>query len=332
MGNVVDTGNVTTTGNVAWRRGTMTFSPIISAAGADPDSAATDPAGTVVDPAAAVPQPAVAANSGSGPGQPATAAASYTGPASGQTGSPASYTGPAAGQPGPVAQTGSPADQTGSPADQTGSPADQTGSSVGQTGSPAGQADSAAGYADPYSTAQTGAATGQGDYSAAEQGGYSSDQGAYSAGSAQQDDAGAAWPHQTFLELGALPTAAPCARLHTTLVLWEWDLGTLVRAAGLVVSELVSNAVQASLELTGSRFAGVWTPGTPPVRMWLSADDQRVVIQVWDGSDRPPVPQLVDPEADSGRGLLLVGALSAEWGCYTPEKSSGKVVWAVVTG
>ena len=276
----------------------MTFSPIISAAGADPDSAATDPAGTTVDPAAAVPQPAVAADSGSDPGQPATAAASYTGPASGQTGS-----------------------------------------ASGQTGSPAGQPDSAASYADPYSTAQTGAATGQAGYSAAEQGGYSTDRGAYSAGSsadaagsAQQDDAGAAWPHQTFLELGALPTAAPCARLHTTLVLWEWDLGTLVRSAGLVVSELVSNAVQASLELTGSRFGGLWTPGTPPVRMWLSADNQRVVIQVWDGSDRPPVPQPVDPEADSGRGLLLVGALSAEWGCYTPEKSSGKVVWAVVTG
>ena len=289
----------------------MTFSPIISAAGADPDSAATDPAGTAVDPAAAVPQPAVAADSGSDPGQPATAAASYTGPASGQTGSASGQTGSASGQ---------------------------TGSASGQTGSPAGQPDSAASYADPYSTAQTGAATGQAGYSAAEQGGYSTDRGAYSAGSsadaagsAQQDDAGAAWPHQTFLELGALPTAAPCARLHTTLVLWEWDLGTLVRSAGLVVSELVSNAVQASLELTGSRFGGLWTPGTPPVRMWLSADNQRVVIQVWDGSDRPPVPQPVDPEADSGRGLLLVGALSAEWGCYTPEKSSGKVVWAVVT-
>jgi len=285
----------------------MTFSPIISAAGADPDSAATDPAGTAVDPAAAVPQPAVAADSGSDPGQPATAAASYTGPASGQTGSASGQTGSASGQ---------------------------TGSASGQTGSPAGQPDSAASYADPYSTAQTGAATGQAGYSAAEQGGYSTDRGAYSAGSsadaagsAQQDDAGAAWPHQTFLELGALPTAAPCARLHTTLVLWEWDLGTLVRSAGLVVSELVSNAVQASLELTGSRFGGLWTPGTPPVRMWLSADNQRVVIQVWDGSDRPPVPQ-----PDSGRGLLLVGALSAEWGCYTPEKSSGKVVWAVVTG
>jgi hypothetical protein len=306
-GNVVDTGNVTATGNVAWRRGTMTFSPIISAAGADPDSAATDPAGTAVDPAAAVPQPAVAPDSGSGPGQRATTAG-YPGSAAGQTGSP----------------TG-----------QTGSPTGQTGSPTGQTDSAADQADSAAGYADPYSTAQTGAATGQGGYSATEQGGYSAGQGAYSADaadSAQQNDAGAAWPHQTFLELGALPTAAPCARLHTTLVLWEWELGTLVRAAGLVVSELVSNAVQASLELTGSRFAGVWTPGTPPVRLWLSADYHRVVIQVWDGSDRPPVPQPVDPEADSGRGLLLVGALSAEWGCYTPEKSSGKVVWAVVAG
>ena len=69
----------------------------------------------------------------------------------------------------------------------------------------------------------------------------------------------------------------------------------------------MSNAVQASAGLTGSRFAGQWAPGTPPVRVWLSADEHRVVIQVWDGSDRPPVPQPVEPEADSGRGLLLVG-------------------------
>ncbi len=147
-----------------------------------------------------------------------------------------------------------------------------------------------------------------------------------------EEEPGAPWPHQSFLELGALTTAAPCARLHTTLVLWEWHLGALVRTAALVVSELVSNAVQASAGLTGSRFAGEWAPGIPPVRLWLSADEHRLVIQVWDGSDRPPVPQPVAPEADSGRGLLLVGSLSAEWGCYTPEKSSGKVVWAVVTG
>lgn len=141
---------------------------------------------------------------------------------------------------------------------------------------------------------------------------------------------GVAWPHQSYLELGALPTAAQCARLHTKLVLWEWDLGALAQTAALVVAELVTNAVQASVELTSSRFAGQWAPGTPPVRVWLSADERRVVIQVWDGSDQPPVPQSVEPEADAGRGLLLVGSLSAEWGCYTPEKCSGKVVWAVV--
>ncbi len=269
----------------------MTFSPIISAAGTVPDSAAADPAGAAPDPAAAVPDPAVTPGPGINSGQPAEPAAqtSHAGSAAGQ----GAYS--ATGQAGPVS------DQADSPAGYAGSTA-HGGHSAGQAGSDAGQGAGAADYAET------------------------------AADSGQADEAGTAWPHQSFLELGALPTAAPCARLHTTLVLWEWELGTLVHTAGLVVSELVSNAVQASAGLTGSRFAGHWAPGTPPVRVWLSADDHRVVIQVWDGSDRPPVPQPVEPEADSGRGLLLVGAVSAEWGCYSPEKSSGKVVWAVVTG
>ena len=214
---------------------------------------------------------------------------------------------------------GSSADQGAYAADQAGSSADQGAYAADQAGSSADQG--------AYAADQAGSSADQGAYSA-----EYADSATHAADSGQADEAGAAWPHQSFLELGALPTAAPCARLHATLVLLEWDLGALVRTAGLVVSELVSNAVQASTGLTGSRFAGYWAPGIPPVRMWLSADDHRVVIQVWDGSDRPPVPQPVEPEADSGRGLLLVGALSAEWGCYTPEKSSGKVVWAVVTG
>jgi hypothetical protein len=270
----------------------MTFSPIISAAGTVPDSAAADPAGAAADPATAVPNPAVAPDPGINSGQPgSTSHGSYS--------------------------------------------ADQPDSAAGHGGYSADQPDSA-GHG-RYSADQPDSA-GHGRYSAdqpdsaAEQGGYSADYADTAADSGQADEAGTAWPHQSFLELGALPTAAPCARLHSTLVLWEWQLGALVRTAGLVVSELVGNAVQASAGLTGSRFAGHWAPGTPPVRMWLSADDHRVVIQVWDGSDRPPVPQPVEPEADSGRGLLLVGALSAEWGCYTPEKSSGKVVWAVITG
>jgi hypothetical protein len=269
----------------------MTFSPIISAAGIVPDSAAADPAGAAPDPAAAVPDPAVTPGPGINSGQPAEPATqtSHAGSAAEQ----GAYSA--------TAQASSVSDQADSPAGYAGSTA-HGGHSAGQAGSDAGQGADAADYADT------------------------------AADSGQADEAGTAWPHQSFLELGALPTAAPCARLHTTLVLWEWELGTLVHTAGLVVSELVGNAVQASAGLTGSRFAGHWAPGTPPVRVWLSADDHRVVIQVWDGSDRPPVPQPVEPEADSGRGLLLVGAVSAEWGCYSPEKSSGKVVWAVVTG
>jgi len=272
----------------------MTHSPIISAAGTVPDRAAP-PA-----PASAVPDPAVAASTDATlPG--ATVPGTTPAPASAvpDPADAASDPGTSHGQPaGPAAETSYPYTTTGS--------AD---SAPGHAGS--------ASDASEYATGYAGSAT------------YAAE---YATDSAQQDDAGTAWPHQTFLELGALPTAAPCARLHTTLVLWEWELGTLVRTAGLVVSELVSNAVQASAGLTGSRFAGYWAPGIPPVRVWLSADDHRVVIQVWDGSDRPPVPQPVAPEADRGRGLLLVGALSEEWGCYTPEKSSGKVVWAVVSG
>ncbi len=59
--------------------------------------------------------------------------------------------------------------------------------------------------------------------------------------------AGAArWPNHSTLELGALPSAVPCIRLHTTLVLREWQLAGLADAAELVASELATNAVQAS--------------------------------------------------------------------------------------
>jgi hypothetical protein len=38
------------------------------------------------------------------------------------------------------------------------------------------------------------------------------------------------WPLQSFLELGALPGAVPCARLHTRHLLWEWGWPALPRA------------------------------------------------------------------------------------------------------
>jgi anti-sigma regulatory factor (Ser/Thr protein kinase) len=138
-------------------------------------------------------------------------------------------------------------------------------------------------------------------------------------------------PH-TYLELGALPTAVPCARLHVKHVLREWDMERLADTVELVVSELVTNAMRASADLTGSQFAGHWAPGVPPVRLWLASDGDYAVVQVWDANDQLPVRQHAPLDAESGRGLLLVESLADDWGSYTPEASSGKVVWAVVSG
>jgi hypothetical protein len=88
----------------------------------------------------------------------------------------------------------------------------------------------------------------------------------------------------------------------------------------------------ASTGLTESRYLGRWAPGVPPVRIWLCSDDQRVLVQVWDGNNREPVSQRPDVEAESGRGLWLVETLSESWGTYALEDTTGKVTWASVTG
>jgi anti-sigma regulatory factor (Ser/Thr protein kinase) len=134
------------------------------------------------------------------------------------------------------------------------------------------------------------------------------------------------WPRCSVLALGALPTAVPCARLHARQVLWEWRLGALREEAELVVSELVTNAVQAT--------AGRQLPA--PVRLRLSSDGSGALVEVWDADPRPPQPRAVDIDgvpdlvAESGRGLLLVAALSARWGWYPERQCGGKVVWAVL--
>jgi hypothetical protein len=138
------------------------------------------------------------------------------------------------------------------------------------------------------------------------------------------------WPLRSYLELGALPSAVPCARLHAKHVLWEWGLKSFSDSVELVVSEFVTNGQRASAGLIGSRYHGEWRPGVPPIRLSLSSDKERVLVEVWDGDDRMPELQGDDLLAESGRGLLLVATLSTEWGTYRPEGTSGKCVWACV--
>ncbi len=130
------------------------------------------------------------------------------------------------------------------------------------------------------------------------------------------------WPLHSFLELGALPGAVPCARLHAQQLLWEWGLAALTDSTELIVSELVTNAVQASRV----------TPQTAPVRLWLLSDKAQVLVLVWDPSPHPPVQTAISDETENGRGLLLVEALSEQWDWYyPPDEEAGKYVWAQIT-
>ena len=135
------------------------------------------------------------------------------------------------------------------------------------------------------------------------------------------------WPLQSFLELGALPSAVPCARLHTRHVLWDWGVSSLIDSTELLVSEIITNAVHISREMDQAA-----------VRLWLLCDRARVVVLAWDPSPLPPVAVTPDADTENGRGLLLVEAISEQWGWYFPTGHStahapdqhGKVVWAVV--
>jgi anti-sigma regulatory factor (Ser/Thr protein kinase) len=126
------------------------------------------------------------------------------------------------------------------------------------------------------------------------------------------------WPLQDVLELGAVLSAVPCARRHARQVLREWGIAGLADSAGLLVTELVANAVTASRDM--APVSGV--------RLWLLSDSAQILILVWDPSLQPPVLAEVTGEAEHGRGLKIVEAVSRQWGWYA--SGTGKFVWAIL--
>src|SRR6185312_10766634 len=128
------------------------------------------------------------------------------------------------------------------------------------------------------------------------------------------------WPLRDTLILEAAADAVPLARAHLRQLLSGWGRGELSPDASVVVSELVTNAVTASRE---RRLAAA------PVLVWLGSDSCCLLLAVADVSPRPPVRLNLGAEAEGGRGLALVEALSTRWGWY-PASITGlrKVVWA----
>ena len=119
--------------------------------------------------------------------------------------------------------------------------------------------------------------------------------------------------------LSAIASSPRTARVAARSLLAEWGLVNLTESVELIVGELVTNAVCASMEHD--------IPSSVGFRM--SASGSTVLIEVWDDDPRVPVMnEQIDADSENGRGLLLVASVSASWGWKVLQQ--GKVVWAEV--
>lgn len=108
-------------------------------------------------------------------------------------------------------------------------------------------------------------------------------------------------------------TTAAAVRRFVDTTLAEWDASHRIDDVRLVASELVTNAIRhvgSDITVTLTRPAG------------------RLRVAVADGGTTCPSVVTADATAASGRGLRLVEAIAADWGCE--RRPDGKIVWADV--
>jgi anti-sigma regulatory factor (Ser/Thr protein kinase) len=90
-----------------------------------------------------------------------------------------------------------------------------------------------------------------------------------------------------------------------------WGLADLVDRAELLTSEVVTNAI---------------AHAHSPVRLVVEAQSSSAVVEVKDTAQTQVVAEGGEvAEADYGRGMVLVDALSDRWGWW--EEEGGKVIW-----
>jgi anti-sigma regulatory factor (Ser/Thr protein kinase) len=115
--------------------------------------------------------------------------------------------------------------------------------------------------------------------------------------------------------LPADPQSAAAARVHVRAALNRHGLADYCADAEVIASELVTNAITHA--------------GPPACRLELvRLPGGAVAVIVADSSTRLPVQCDAAEFAEHGRGLRLVAALSARWGCTAHE--NGKSVYAVL--
>jgi anti-sigma regulatory factor (Ser/Thr protein kinase) len=118
------------------------------------------------------------------------------------------------------------------------------------------------------------------------------------------------WSHETLLDAHA--TSASHARAFVTGHLVAHDLADMVDDLRLVVSELATNALHHAQS---------------PFTVRLRAFEATLRLEVVDGSDVVPSAVAAGPLDTYGRGMVIVQAVSRDWGTL-PRATGGKSVWA----
>jgi anti-sigma regulatory factor (Ser/Thr protein kinase) len=142
----------------------------------------------------------------------------------------------------------------------------------------------------------------------------------------RQDPKSRRWLHENAQAFGPYDSTVPTARTHTRVVLAEWGMAHMATVVELVLSELVTNALQAT-----------WRFGLDaPVTVRMLADRSWLVLEVWDGVQAAPELResdvsidLDDDESDGhGNGLVIVATMCHRWG-FARRPEGGKVVYAI---
>ncbi len=128
-------------------------------------------------------------------------------------------------------------------------------------------------------------------------------------------------------------SAVAAARAEVEAAICAWCVPVDPDVAILLTSELVTNAVtHAAANASRNGKAASRGLAAEAVLLVIAADDAGLRVDVHDGSGDLPVlgDCPADADAETGRGLLLVTSLSADWGFYrTP---GGKAVYFTLQG
>ena len=110
--------------------------------------------------------------------------------------------------------------------------------------------------------------------------------------------------------LAPAPVSVAEARRATRTVLAAWGVDDFEWVLSQLVTEVATNAVL---------HAGT------PFDITLRYDGERLRCEVHDGSPRPPRVRNYAQDATTGRGMHLLGEMSAAWG--VERAPAGKIVW-----